>query len=447
MQNRVIGRFGADDRDAGRPLGAGGERAFGAQRGSQMNEISNWSDAEGLKRSAATRSKTWAWVVGPAALALAALLWVGFSYREGGQAAAVPMPPATVTVSTPLLREVDTRIGFLGQFSPVDRVELRAQVGGTLTEIHFKDGQIVHKGDLLFVIDPRPYEIKLAQANAALQTAKARVAFANNQLTRAHSLRRNEFATQETVDQRTSDQDSSEAAVEDAKARIRDAQLDLEYCRVTAPFTGRIGARQVSNGSLVAGSRAAVSPTTLLATLVSLDPLYLDFDMSESDYLTFARGRARLAGPLADRVLIGLSDENSLTREGTLDFVDNSLDRSSGTIHARATVPNHDLFLAPGQFARLSVTVAPAAQAALLPDSAVVLDQSQHLVMTVAADGTVTPKIVQTGELRGGLRVINSGLEPGDRVVVDGLVRAIPGTKVAPQDGAIRYDAAADGQG
>jgi RND family efflux transporter MFP subunit len=382
---------------------------------------------------------------GVALAVLAAFTCVGFFHYKEARAVAPPAALPIVTVSKPLQRAVDTRLGFLGQFSAVDRIEVRAQVGGTLTEIHFKDGQIVHKGDLLFVIDPRPYEIKLAQANAQLQTAKARVAFANNQLTRAQSLRRNEFATQETVDQRTSDQDASEAAVEDAKARIRDAQLDLEYCRVIAPFTGRIGARQVSIGSLVAGSRAAVSPTTLLATLVSLDPLYLDFDMSESDYLTFARERARHTGPLADRVLIGLSDENSLTREGTLDFVDNSLDRSSGTIHARATVANHGLFLAPGQFARLNVTVAPPAQAALLPDSVVVLDQSQHLVMTVAADGTVTPKIVQTGELRGGLRVIKSGLEPGDRVVVDGLVRAIPGTKVAPQDGVIRYDAAADG--
>jgi membrane fusion protein, multidrug efflux system len=185
----------------------------------------------------------------------------------------------------------------------------------------------------------------------------------------------------------------------------------------------------------------------LLATLVSLDPLYLDFDMSESDYLTFARERARHGGPLAEKVVIGLSDENSLKRDGTLDFVDNALDRSSGTIHARATVPNHDLFLAPGQFARLRVTVAPPAEAALLPDSAVVLDQSQHLVMTVAADGTVKPKIVQTGELRGGLRVVRSGLDAGDRVVIDGLVRAVPGTKVAPQDGAIHYDATADGQG
>jgi multidrug efflux system membrane fusion protein len=413
----------------------------------QISDHSSFErDAVGLP----DRRRTGAWRVGAAGVALAVLAaftYLGIFHHREARAVAPPAAPPLVTVSEPLQRAVDTRLGFLGQFSAIDRVELRAQVGGTLTEIHFKDGQIVHKGDLLFVIDPRPYEIKLAQANAQLQTAKARVAFANNQLTRAQSLRRNEFATQETVDQRTSDQDASEAAVEDAKARIRDAQLDLEYCRVTAPFTGRIGARQVSIGSLVAGSRAAVSPTTLLATLVSLDPLYLDFDMSESDYLTFARERARVGGPLADRVLIGLSDENSLTREGTLDFVDNSLDRSSGTIHARATVPNHDLFLAPGQFARLSVTVAPPEQAALLPDSAVVLDQSQHLVMTVGRDGTVMPKIVQIGELRGGLRVIKSGLELSDRVVVDGLVRAVPGTKVAPEDGPIRYDAAADGHG
>jgi RND family efflux transporter MFP subunit len=353
----------------------------------------------------------------------------------------------SVTVSKPLQRDVDTQLGFLGQFSAIDRVELRAQVGGTLTEIHFQDGQIVRKGDLLFVIDPRPYEIRLAQASAQLQTATARVALANSQLTRAQSLRRSDFGTQETVDQRINERDAAEAAIEDAKARIRDARLDLEYCRVTAPFSGRIGARQVSIGSLVAGSRAAISPTTLLATLVSLDPIYLDFDMSESDYLTFSRERARLPAPLADKVAIGLSDETAFMRQGTLDFVDNALDRSSGTIHARATVPNPDLFLAPGQFARLRVAVAAPAPVLLLPDAAVLLDQSQHLVMTVAADGSVVPKIVETGDLRGSLRVIRSGLQPGDRVVIDGLVRAAPGSKVAPQDGAIHYDAAADGRG
>jgi membrane fusion protein, multidrug efflux system len=418
---------------------------------SLMDQISDLSklERERLDEPVA-RPRRWRWwttAIGAAAALGIFFAWFGLGPYSKSLAVASPTPAAMVTVSQPLRRDVDIRVGFLGQFSAIDRVELRAQVGGTLTEIHFKDGQIVHKGDLLFVIDPRPYEIRLEQAKAALQTATARVALANNQLSRAQSLKRSEFATQETVDQRTSDQDSSQAAVEDAKARIRDAELDLEYCRVRAPFAGRIGARQVSIGSLVAGSRAATSPTTLLATLVSLDPLYLDFDMSESDFLTFSRERARISGPLANKVVIGLSDENSFSREGTLDFIDNALDRSSGTIHARATVPNPDLFMAPGQFARLRVAIAPPAPVYLLPDGAVVLDQSQRLVMTVGPDATVKPKIVTTGDLRGGLRVIQSGLEPSDRVIIDGLVRAIPGTKVAPQDGAIHYDPTADGQG
>jgi RND family efflux transporter MFP subunit len=415
---------------------------------SLMDQISDLStlERERLDEPAA-RPRGWRWkltALGAAVALGVTFAWLGLTPDRGNRAAAAPTPTSVVTVSQPLQREVDVRAGFLGQFSAVDRVELRAQVGGTLTEIHFKDGQIVHKGDLLFVIDPRPYEIKLAQAQAALQTATARVALANNQLFRAQSLKHNEFATQETVDQRTNDQDASQAAVEDAKARVRDAELDLEYCRMRAPFTGRIGARQVSIGSLVAGSRAATSPTTLLATLVSLDPLYLDFDMSESDFLTFSRERARLKGPLANKVMIALSDENNFAREGTLDFIDNALDRSSGTIHARATVRNEDLFLAPGQFARLRVAIASPMPVYLLPDAAVVLDQSQRLVMTVGSDATVKPKIVTTGELRGGLRVIQSGLEPSDRVIIDGLVRAIPGTKVAPQDGTIHYDPTAD---
>ncbi len=410
-----------------------------------MNDIGNVSDPEETRRPAAARSTAWPWVVGAAVLA--AVFWVGFSHGEGSQTVSATMPPAQVTVSNPLARDVDTRIGLLGQFSAIDRVELRAQVGGTLTEIHFKDGQIVHKSDLLFMIDPRPYEIKLAEATAQLQTASARFALASVQLGRAQTLLRTSFGTAETVDQRTSEQSSAQAAIDDAKAQIRDAQLDIEYCRITAPFTGRIGARLVSVGSLIAGSRAATSPTTLLTTLVSLDPIYLDFDMSESDYLTFSRERARLSGPLANAVTISLGDENRFTRQGTLDFVDNALDRSSGTIHARATVPNPDLFLVPGEFARVRVAVAPPAPTLMVPDAAVVLDQAQHMVMTVSADGTVVPAPVQTGDLRGGLRVIQSGLAPGDRVIIDGLVHATPGTKVDPQEGTIRYDAASDGRG
>ena len=407
------------------------------------NDISNRSHSEPRRRTGKPRFPAWPWVAGTALAALAALIWIGFVHRPGSLAGPAQMPPARVTVSKPLVRDVDTRIGMLGQFSAIDRVELRAQVGGTLTEIHFQDGQIVHKGDLLFVIDPRPYQVRLARANALLQTASARFALASNELGRAQTLQRSSFATVETVDQRTSEQKAAQAAIDDAKAQIRDAELDLEYTRVTAPVTGRIGARLVSVGSLIAGSRAATSPTTLLTTLVSLDPIYLDFDMSESDYLTFARERTRL-GPLGNEVAISLGDENRFTRTGTLDFVDNSLNRSSGTIHARATVSNPDLFLVPGEFARIGLAVAPPAPTLLVPDAAVVLDQSQHMVMTVSHDGSVVPAPVETGDLRGGLRVIQSGLGPDDRIIIDGLVHAIPGTKVDPREGAIRYDVASD---
>jgi membrane fusion protein, multidrug efflux system len=418
-----------------------GERVVGDQQDRNITVF----DPDQSRPPGAAPLTAWPWVMAAVGLALAALVWIGFSYREGGRTAST-VPRAEVTVSKPLVRDLDTRIGLLGQFSAINRVELRAQVGGTLTQIHFQDGQIVHQGDLLFVIDPRPYDVKLARANALLQTASARFALATSELGRAQSLQRSSFATPETVEQRTAEQNSAQAAIDDAKAQIRDAQLDLEYTRITAPFTGRIGARLVSLGSLVAGSRAGISPSTLLTTLVSLDPIYLDFDMSESDYLTFARERARLTGPLANEIAISLGDEDRFTRTGTLDFVDNSLNRSSGTIHARATVPNPDLFLVPGAFARIRVTVTPPAPTLLVPDAAVVLDQSKHMVMTVSADGKVVPVAVETGDLRGGLRVIQSGLGPEDRVIIEGLVHAIPGNKVDPQDGAIQYDVSADGR-
>src|SRR6185437_3053392 len=187
------------------------------------------------------------------------------------------------------------------------------------------------------------------------------------------------------------------------------------------------------------------SPTTLLATIVSVDPIYLDFDMSEADYLAFSRERAKQKGALADKVEIELSDESDFGRQGTLDFVDNALDRSSGTLHARATVANSDLLLTPGEFARMRLVISAPAPSLLIPDTAVLPDQSEHLVMTVAPDGTVAPKQVQIGDLRGGLRVISSGLTPDDRVIIEGLPYARPGAKVEPQDGAIQYAAAGRG--
>ena len=376
-----------------------------------------------------------------------AAAWLTYSYRQGDAAASVaPAALPQVVVSKPLVRALESRLGFLGQFSAVEQVELRAQVGGTLTGIHFKDGDIVHKGDLLFTIDSRPYEIRLAQANAQLDTARARLALAERELDRAQVLATKSFGTEQTVDHRTADKRSAQASVDDAKAQIRDAEFDLEHCRIMAPFTGRIGTHLVSVGNLIAGSRAATSPTTLLATLVSLDPIYLDFDMSESDFLAFSGDRARLNGGLANRVEIALGDETEFARQGTLDFMDNALNRSSGTIHARATVPNPDGFLTPGVFARVRLVVGAPLQSLLVPDTAVLPDQSQHMVMTVASDGTVVPKQVEIGDLRGGLRVIRSGLAPNDHVIIEGIPHATPGAKVAPREGAIRY-AGAEGQG
>src|SRR5580692_5096183 len=183
--------------------------------------------------------------------------------------AAIVAPPV-VTVSAPIQQDVDTRLQFLGQSSAVDQVELRAQVGGTLTQIGFEDGDIVHKGDLLFAIDPTPYQIKLSEATAQLESAHARLDLASRELVRAETLKRTGFGTIENADQRAAQQRAAQAAVDEAEALVRDARFDLDHCRITAPFTGRIGSHLISVGNVIAGSRAATSPTTLLATLVSI---------------------------------------------------------------------------------------------------------------------------------------------------------------------------------
>ena len=348
--------------------------------------------------------------------------------------AALPSLPE-VTVAAPVKEVVAPMTSFLGQFSAVSSVEVRAQVGGTLTQIGFRDGQLVRKGDLLFVIDPRPFQIRLDQAVAQLQTATARKTLADAELWRAQQLRQSSFGTVETVDQRVADQRGAEAAIAAATAAIRDAQLDLEFSRLAAPVDGRIGARQISVGSLVSGSRAGSGASTLLATIVSLDPIYIDFDMSEADYLAFqsAGQDVRTGVP----VMIAVDDEGSTAVRGTLDFVDNVVDRSSGTIRARATVPNPELRLTPGQFARVRLALARPAPALLVPAAAVIPDQSQQVVMVVGDDGKVVPKPVVAGEIYRGLRIVRSGLAATDRVIINGLVRVRPGAAVKPVPGAI----------
>jgi membrane fusion protein, multidrug efflux system len=365
----------------------------------------------------------------------ALLVWLIQRHAAAGAAGAMPM--ATVVVSTPMERPLDERLGLLGQFAATNEVELRAQVGGTLIGIHFTDGAIVRKGDLLFSIDPNPYEIKLAQATSALEIAKGRLTLTETELKRAEELQREDAGSMQNVDQRTGDERNALASVHAAEAQIADARFDLDHCRITAPFTGRIGTHQVSVGNLIAGSRGLGNPTTLLATLVSLDPIYFNFDLSESDYQRFTHARQGEALHASSPVLLALGNDTDYQRPGTLDFIDNQLDRSSGTLHARATVPNADQALTPGEFARVRIPLGAKEKQLLVPDAAVLPDQSQQVVLVVTGEGVVTPKPVKTGELRGGLRVITAGLSASDRVIVGGIPYAIPGSKVNVKDGAI----------
>jgi RND family efflux transporter MFP subunit len=395
------------------------------------------NSAEGTidaRHSVKSSVKVWAGV----GFVVAGLVLAGAAkVHAGAQPTATAPALASVAVSTPLQRDLDTQAAFLGQYSAVDKVELRAQVGGTLTEIHFKDGEIVHKGALLFVIDPEPYQIRMSQAQAQLEAAKARLDLASRELVRAQTLKATDAGSTENVEQRVADRLAAQAALDGALAQVHDARFDLDRTRITAPFTGRIGNHQVSVGNLVAGSRGATSPTTLLTTMVSLDPIYLDFDMSEADYNNYLRGHQHNSG--TETVGISLADSTDFTRQGTLDFIDNALDRSSGTIHARAAVANNDLQLTPGGFARVRLSVAKPTSVLLVPDTSVLPDQSSHFVLIVAQDGMVAIKQVQIGDLRGGLRVIRSGLAPTDHVVIDSIPLAHPGTKVAPHEGQIRY--------
>ena len=371
--------------------------------------------------------------------------WKNGQPTEPAQAAAPPAPPA-VTVATPIQKEIVEWDEFTGQFAAVDYVEIRARVSGYLDEIHFTDGQIVNKGDLLFVIDPRPYQIALDSAKAQLGEASARLDLATRQLARAASLRKSDYVAASTYDERAQDVASATAAVETAKAAINSAELDLEFTHVTAPLTGRVGRHEVSLGNLISGGATggSIGNTTLLTTIVSLDPIYLNFDVSESDLLSYQRAVAsgRLKSPRDQPigVFAHLPDETKWSLQGRLDFLSNQVDRTTGTIRARATFPNPGYLITPGQFGRVRIPASEPYQAILIPDDALVTDQSRKLVLTVDADGTVVPKVVRPGPKYDplGLRIVREGLTPSDKIIINGLLRARPGAKVTPTPGTIQ---------
>ncbi|MGK9231293.1 efflux RND transporter periplasmic adaptor subunit [Inquilinus limosus] len=372
---------------------------------------------------------------------LAGLGWqASRSTAATGQAAARPAP--TVIVSQPLVRRIVDQREYAGRFEPTASVEIRARVSGYLQSINFDDGQIVQAGQVLFTIDPRPYQAAVAEAQAQLSSARAQRDLADLELRRAEQLVGTSAVSRATLDQRRQQKQAADAAFELAQAGLTRAQLDLEFTEIRAPISGRVSNRRVDLGSLVSDSG------TLLTTVVALDPIYFVFDMSERDFVAYERAvKSGELRPIRDKgvpIEARLHDDDGWPYRGTMSFVDNRLETGAGTIRARAVLANADFFITPGQFGRLRLASSGVHDALLIPEAALLTDQASRIVLTVGDEDTLRAVPVRLGPRQpGGLRVVESGLRPEDRVVINGLLRARAGQKVVPEAGEIAPAAAA----
>jgi RND family efflux transporter MFP subunit len=352
------------------------------------------------------------------------------------------MPPPPVTVAAPLARRIVQWDEYTGRFEAVQHVDVRPRVSGYLDKIHFTDGAIVQKGDPLFTIDPRPYQIAVDSAKAEVLRTQALVLRAGADYARAQQLVKSATVTVRDLDQRRADFDVARAQEQSAEASQRDAALNLEWTVVTAPISGRISDRRVDVGNLVSGTGEA----TLLTTIVSLDPIYFTFEAAEADYIHYVRmsqaGQRPSSRNAANPVQVRLADETGWTHNGRMDFVDNTVNARSGTIRGRAIFANKDLFFIPGTFARLRL-FGGYLNALLVPDAAISSDQAQKIVLVVGADNVVAPKSVTLGALAYGLRVITGGLKQDDKIIIGGLANPFvrPGATVQPQAGEIKLSA------
>lgn len=351
-------------------------------------------------------------------------------------------PPAIpVTAAAPILKRITQWDEYSGRFAAMEMVEVRPRVSGFIDKIHFKDGQVVKTGDSLFTIDPRPFEIAVESANAEVARTKAQMQLAENEVERAEPLARSRTITERDFDQRKANLNVARAQVQASDASLASAKLNLEWTQVKAPIAGRISDRKVDVGNLVNSGQAGMA--TLLTTIVRIDPIYFTFDVSESDYLRYARmfltGGRESSREAANPVRIRLADETIWTRTGKMDFVDNQLNPRSGTLRGRALVDNKDELLTPGVFGRLQLYGGDV-DALLIPDSAILSDQARKIVYTVGPDNVVKPTPVTLGPIVEGLRVVREGLQPADRIIIDGLANPMvrPGVKVAPQAGEIK---------
>jgi RND family efflux transporter MFP subunit len=362
-----------------------------------------------------------------------ALVGCGEGTRQ--QRAAAPPPPA-VTIAKPVQRAIVDQDEYVGRFVPVDMVEVRAHVSGYLDKVHFQDGQMVKQGDLLFTIDKRPFQNTLDQARANLELAKSNVTFTQADLERGRQLLRDKTISEQVYDQRTQAFRNAKASVAANEAAVHQAELDLDFTDLRAPVAGRIGDRRVTTGNLVTGGTGGT--TTLLATIVSIDPIRFEFTFDEAAYLRYERA-AGAGNEVAGRegsadVELRLIDEPDFAHRGRMDFVDNVIDRSSGTIRGRAEFANPGGLFTPGMFARIRVPGSPVYQALLVPDAAISSEQARKYVLVVDGDNIARQHYVTLGQLIGSLRVVKDGLAADDRVIVNGLMLARPGAKVAPQE-------------
>lgn len=348
-----------------------------------------------------------------------------------GPQPAVPAPP-TVMVAQPLMKRIVDWSEFSGRFEPTASIEIRARVSGHLQSVNFEDGQIVEAGRALFVIDPRPYQTAVAGAEAQLASARAQVELANLELARAEQLIGNATVSRATYDQRIQQKRAADAALQTAEATLQRARLDLEFTEIKAPVAGRVSNRRVDPGSLVSGE------STLLTTIVALDPIYFVFDMSERDFVDYERavksGTLRSMRDKGVTVWARLTDDDQWPYQGTMNFVDNRIEPGTGTIRVRAVLPNPGLSITPGQFGRIRIPSSQEYEALLIPETALGTDQADRVVLTVGDGNVLKSSVVRLGPSQpGGLRVVREGLRSTDQVVTNGLLRARAGAKVTPR--------------
>jgi multidrug efflux system membrane fusion protein len=365
-------------------------------------------------------------------IVMLALVLSGCGDKPPQPAASGPPP---VTVAQPTKRTVTDWDEFTGRFEAVEEVQVRARVGGFVTSVEFRDGAFVKTGDLLYVIDARPFEAVSEQADGQLSDARAKAELARRELDRALTLNQTQAVSDSIVDQRRQALQAARAAEMQAAGALKAAQLNIEFSHVIAPIAGRVSRHLVSVGNLVQGSDSG-GGSTLLTSIVSLDPIYIYFDMDEATYIRnnrlYFEGKRPSSRENPNPVQVSLVGETKPSHDGTVNFLDNRLDVSTGTLRGRAVIPNKDFSILPGQFGRVRLIGSSPYEALLLPDTAVATDQSRKIVFVVKDDDTVEAKPVILGPLDEGLRVIREGLKPEDRVVIEGLQRVRVGAKVSP---------------